>query len=255
MIKKYLGVLFVLTILLQSCTLKKDVLYFQDARNTADKEITYLQSKIQVNDILSITVKSLLPDVARPYNVDFGPQGLNNVESVKLQGYLVSTEGTIMFPVLGELKVSDKTTLQLESFLTSLLEKGGHLKEATVNVRILNAKVTVLGEVARPGTYNFTEQNITLLQALGYAGDLTINGQRKEVMVIREENNTKKIVHIDMTQTDWFTGPYYYVKQNDVIVVNPNNPKIKSAGFIGNIGTVLTLASLILTSVVLFTRK
>jgi polysaccharide export outer membrane protein len=97
----------------------------------------------------------------------------------------------------------------------------------------------------------FYEKNLTLLQAIGMAGDLTINGERKDVLLIRYENNTKTINHIDLTTTDWMSSDLFYVKQNDVIVVNPNNAKIKSAGIIGNAGVLVSVVSLLLTGILL----
>ena len=121
-------------------------------------------------------------------------------------------------------------------------------------MRLINAKVTVLGEVNQPGTYNFTEQNITLLQAIGYAGDLTINGQREDIIVMRDEEGIRQITHIDLTTSDWLDSPYNFIKPNDVIVVNPNNPKVKSAGFVGNVGTLISVVSILFSTIVLITR-
>ena len=119
---------------------------------------------------------------------------------------------------------------------------------------MLNAKVTILGEVKAPGTYNFTEQNITLMQALGYAGDLTINGKRDDILITREVNGVRQVTHIDLTSAEFMKSPYYFVKPNDVIIINPNEPKVKSAGFVGNVGTVATVISLVLSVTILLTR-
>ncbi|MCM4167374.1 hypothetical protein KCTC52924_02956 [Arenibacter antarcticus] len=254
--RKHIAILGILVLVLQSCATKKNILYFQDANAMAAQKITYESPKIQPNDILNISVSALVPETALPYNKQQpnNSTAASNIELIKLQGYLVSTTGNIVFPILGTLKVTDKTTAQLEKELQQVLENGGHLLEPTVSVRLLNAKVTVLGEVQRPGTYSFTEQQISLPQALGYAGDLTINGERKNVMLIREEDGMRTVTNIDLTETDWFNSPYYYIKPNDFIVVNPNGPKVKSAGFIGNTGTLLSVVSVILTSIVLITR-
>jgi polysaccharide export outer membrane protein len=150
--------------------------------------------------------------------------------------------------------VSGKTTADLEKEIVLVLESNGHLKNPTVNVRILNAKVTVLGEVKMPGTYSYTEQSISLPQALGYAGDVTIEANRKEVILIREEDGVRKYHKIDLTKSDWFNSPYYTIKQNDIVYVYPNNVKVKSSGFIGNTSTVLSVISILLTTYVLLTR-
>ena len=173
---------------------------------------------------------------------------------MKLQGHLVTAEGKIRLPILGEIVAGGKTTPELEKNIISVLENNGHLKTPTVSVRILNAKVTILGEVKLPGTYNFIEQSITLPQAIGYAGDVTIEANRKEVWLIREEEGKRKSHKLDLTKSDWFNSPYYNIKQNDIVYVYPNNVKVKSAGFIGNTSTVLSVFSILLTTFVLLTR-
>lgn len=242
-------------ILLGSCTSKKDLHYFQDIRSENSNSLRFEAPEIQPNDILDIKVSALVPETAMPYNRQMaGNSVMNNLDLLKLQGYLVGSEGMIKFPVLGSIKVSELSPMELEEKLEKELEDGGHLVEPTVSVRLLNSKVTILGEVQRPGTYTFTEQFLTLPQALGYAGDLTINGQREDILLIREEWGERRVNHLDLTTTDWFNTPYYYVKPNDVIVINPNTARVKSAGVISNAGTVLTIASLILSSVVIITR-
>ncbi|MGC4041462.1 MAG: polysaccharide biosynthesis/export family protein [Flavobacterium sp.] len=242
MFKKILYTLFTI-LLLSSCATKRDVLYYQDVVNNSQNAITYAANKIQINDILYIKVDALIAESARPFNMDVSsPMGMNP-ESMKVQGYLVSQEGTIIFPILGELKVAGKTTTELQNMFVDLLNDGGYIKDAKVNVRVINSKVTILGEVRSPGTYPFLEQNISVNQALGYAGDLTINGVRNNVLLIREDGGTRTYVKLDLTASDWFSSPYYYIKQNDVIVVNPNGAKVMTAGYLGNIGAVLGVLS------------
>lgn len=242
-------------LLLQSCASKKDILYFQDSTAYESSTIEYMGSLIQPNDIVSITVGAKVPETVIPYNVQpLGTNSMSNIETIKLQGYLVSPQETIVFPVLGNISVANKTTSALEQELKKKLETGGHLIDPTVSIRLLNAKVTVLGEVNKPGTYSFTEQYITLPQALGYAGDLTINGKRKDIILIRESEGMRTIKHLDLTSTDWMDDPDYIIRQNDVLVINPNNSKVKSSGYIGNAATILTIASLLLSSIILLTR-
>ena len=167
---------------------------------------------------------------------------------------MVSAEGKINLPILGAINASGKTTSELEKSISTILESDGHLKNPSVSVRILNAKVTILGEVKMPGTYNFSEQSITLPQAIGYAGDVTIEANRKEVWLIREEEGKRKSHKLDLTKSDWFNSNYYNIKQNDIIYVYPNNVRVKSAGFIGNTTTVLSVFSILLTTFVLLTR-
>lgn len=253
--KKIICALAPLLFLLQSCATKKEILYFQDSTTYKSSTIEYTGSSIQPNDILSITVGAEVPEAVIPYNIQqLGTNSMTNIETIKLQGYLVSPQGTIVFPVLGSIAVANKTTTFLEQEIKTTLETRGHLINPTVSIRLLNAKVTVLGEVNKPGTYSFTEQYLTLPQALGYAGDLTINGQRKDIILIRESNGMRTIKHLDLTTTNWINDPDYTIRQNDVLVINPNNSKVKSSGFIGNAASILTIASLVLSSVILLTR-
>src|SRR5690606_16378159 len=149
--KKNLLLLWIGILALQSCASKKDILYFQDI-DQVPTTVNYANSLIQINDILSIRVSSLVPEAAIPYNTTpntTGGGGSFNAENQQLNGYLVSEDLTITFPILGKIDVSEKTTTQLEEYLKQLLEDGGHLKHPVVIVRIVNSKVTVLGAVNR----------------------------------------------------------------------------------------------------------
>ena len=241
--------------LMQSCVTKKQMLYLQDLDTLSSQEVSYNNHTLQVDDILKITVSTLMPEAALPYNnVTAGTVVANNIDVMRLDGYLVSQNRTINFPVLGELSVKEKTTQDLENYIKKLLVDGGYLINPNVTVRLLNAKVTILGEVQRPGTFTFTENNISLLQALGLAGDLTINGSREDVMVLRYIDGLQTTARINLTSANFLSGPYQMVKPNDVIVVNPNSAKVKTAGYVGNISAILGIASILLTSIVLLTR-
>ena len=245
----------VILVFLQSCVSKKQMLYLQDVDTVNSQEVTYNNHTLQVDDILKISVGALMPEAAIPYNnVTAGSVVANNIDVLRLDGYLVSQNSTINFPVLGELSVKDKTTQDLENDIKNLLVDGGYLINPNVTVRLLNAKVTILGEVQRPGTFSFTENNISLLQALGLAGDLTINGSREDIMVLRYVDGVQTTQRINLTSASFLGGPFQMVKPNDVIVVNPNSAQIKTAGYVGNISAILGITSIILTSILLFTR-
>ena len=249
------NIVFICCLLLVfSCSTKKEILYLQDVDQHHNTEIRYTTTTIQPNDILRINVSALIPESTIPYNNVTTNNGGNSLELMQLDGYLVSETLTINFPVLGLLSVADMTTQSFSDFLKHKLESEGHLKNPSVNVRLINSKVMVLGEVNSPGTYNFTEQNITLLQALANAGDLAITGKREDITVIREEDGLRKIGHVDLTSSDWLDGEFSYVKPNDVIIVNPSAPKVKSAGFVGNLPTLFSVVSLVLTTVLLITN-
>jgi polysaccharide export outer membrane protein len=179
---------------------------------------------------------------------------MNSVELMQLEGYLVANDGSINYPVLGAITVVKLSAAEIEKKMVKLLEDGDPLNNPSVSVRRLNSKFTVLGEVKQPGTYTYTEQNISLLQALGYAGDLTINGKRNDIIITRDVDGVRKIAHIDLTTTDFMTSEYYYIKPNDQIIVNQNNPRVMNSGYIGSTGTILTIASLLLSVAVLLSR-
>jgi len=241
-------------LMLQSCVSKKAVFYLQDEEALDASKANLKDIIIQPNDILKITVSSLVPEAAVPYNkVSAATIQSNTIEIMKLEGYVVSNEQTIEFPVLGKIPVVNKTTSEHAIDIKNRLEEGGHLINPTINVRLLNAKFTVLGEVKNPGTFNYTEANLNLLQAIGYAGDLTINGEREDVLLVREENNTRKINHINLQSSDWMNTDLYQIKPNDVIIVNPNQRVVKGSGLVDT-GTFLAIASLTLSVVILLTR-
>ena len=243
-----LAVLFFLC----SCVSKKELLYLQDIQALNNSKVLSSKNSLQENDILKIDVTSLEMEASIPYNKVSGVNNFgNSLQLLQLNGYLVSTNKTINFPVLGEISVAEKTSQDLEKYLKNLLEVGGHLVNADVTVRLLNSKVTILGEVRNPGTFTFTEKNISLLQDLGLAGDLTIDGNRKNIIVIRESNGQRTTTNIDLTSASWLSSLYQNIQPNDVIIVNPNSKKVISAGLIGNISTVLSIASILLSTIIL----
>ena len=243
-------------ILLSSCVSNKEILYFQDADMYKNTAIEYRENTIQPNDILSVTISAAIPETAIPYNRSASASNAfgANVEVLKLQGYLVNPEGFIALPVLGKVAAKGLTNSALETTIINKLENGGHLVNPIVTVRLLNAKVTVLGEVQRPGTFSFTEQYLSVPQALGYAGDLTINGRRDDLLLISEVDGTRKITHLNLTTANWMDNPEYMLKPNDVLVVQPNRAKVKTAGYIGNVTTIVAIASLALSATILLTR-
>ena len=251
------SILLLFSFVLLSCTTRKEVVYYQDidSREFASIESINTHPQIQINDILKICTSALNPESVIPYNFNTGEGSsiqTNQVELLKLSGYLVNSDGEINFPQLGKIKVEGKTTQDIQDILEEKLSK--FIKSPTVNVRIINYKFTVQGEVRQPGTFEIIEENMTLPQALGLAGDLTINGRRDNVLIYRQEGGNREVKRVDLTQTDWMNTEYFFVKPNDLIYVEPNNPKVKSAGFVSNIGTLLSVLSIILSAVVIIAR-
>ena len=252
---KKLTIIIISLVLLSSCTSRKKIVYFQDidSKKLEDVDEYSNQLEIKTNDILNINVRTLNPDAALQFNPQAN-QGTQNIriEILKVNGYLVKKDGTIDFPELGAIKVKKKTTQEVQQLLENKLQK--YLKNPIVSVRVINYKFTVLGEVKAPGTYEIVEENFTLLQALGRAGGLNINGKRKNVLVIRHQDGERIAKRIDLTKSEWMNTPYYFIKQNDQIYVEPNNPQVKRAGFIGDASTVLSALSVILSAIVIIFR-
>ena len=248
----HLYLILALLMVCASCISKKEILYMQDLDVNDISKISTSHYIIQENDILKISVSSLIPDASIPYNrlLQGGISG-TNLELLQLDGYLVSESKTINFPVLGQISVAGITLEQLENKIKDRLETGGYLIKPKVTVRLINAKFTILGEVNMPGTFTFTEKNISLLQAIGLAGDLTITANRKNIIIIRQFQGERITAKLDLTSSNLLNSPYQNIEPNDVIIVNPNVKKIKSAGLIGDIPTALTIASIILSTIIL----
>tara|TARA_Y200000002_G_C22654447_1_gene652835 strand:+ start:765 stop:1538 length:774 start_codon:yes stop_codon:yes gene_type:complete len=246
-------------LLLGACSTKNQIIYLKDS-NKYDtfSKINHLVHKnfIMPGDILKIDVQTVVPEAALPYNKIFNfPISNPNVDLLKLEGYRVDDFSMINFPVLGKINVEGLSESDLESKITSLLLDGNHLTNPTVKVRLLNSKFTVLGEVRNPGTFSYFDQNLNIFQALGFAGDLTIDGKRKDIKLIREENGIREIYNIELTQTELLNRPIYYIRNNDVIIVNPSFNKVKSAGFIGSPASIASIASLLLSITLLITNN
>tara|TARA_Y100001954_G_scaffold236772_1_gene298417 strand:- start:1778 stop:2548 length:771 start_codon:yes stop_codon:yes gene_type:complete len=255
MINKFFSFCFAL-MLVASCSSKKDILLLQDIDEYPSIDIIETTKKLQPNDILKIKVGALIPDAAIPFNMlsSSGSENRSNtLELMKLEGYLVSSDYTIEFPVLGEISVANKNIDDLQEYIKNSLVDGGYLSNPTVTIRLLNAKFTILGEVNNPGTFSYTDTKISFLQGLGIAGGLTIDADRENLILIREFEGKQKTIHINLTKSDWLLGPYQNLQINDVILVKPSKTKIKSAGFIGNISEILSVASILLsTSIIIF---
>tara|TARA_B100001939_G_C16496922_1_gene427888 strand:- start:31 stop:552 length:522 start_codon:yes stop_codon:yes gene_type:complete len=165
-------------------------------------------------------------------------------------GYQVDVEGFINFPSLGRIYVADKTVFQLRDHIYKIINEMGILNDPSVDVKLLNTHFTIVGEVNKPGRYDFLENNINILEAIGMAGDLTINGKRNSIKLIRDYDNLKKVFEIDLTSTKFISEEIFQIFPGDIIIVAPNITRVKNAGIIGNSGTLLSLLSFILSSII-----
>jgi len=250
--KNFLILLSVIT-LLTSCATKKEIVYFQDADNLAErKNSRTFEPIIESNDILYVSISSMNEAVLMPFKRSTGMEGNMSNSNAGLQGYLVNVDGDIRFPVIGNVSVAGKTRGQVEAELKSKLSE--FITDVVVDVRIMNFKITVIGEVNNPGVYSIADERVTLPQALGLAGDLSEDGRRDNILVIREIDGQHQVSRIDLTKTDFFSSPYYFLKQNDVVYVEPSTKGVKKSGFIPDIPALLSLMTVVLSTIILLTR-
>lgn len=250
--KNFLILLSVIT-LLTSCATKKEIVYFQDADNLAERKNNQtFEPIIESNDILYVSISSMNEAVLMPFKRSTGMEGNMSNSNAGLQGYLVNVDGDIRFPVIGNVSVAGKTRGQVEAELKSKLSE--FITDVVVDVRIMNFKITVIGEVNNPGVYSIADERVTLPQALGLAGDLSEDGRRDNILVIREIDGQHQVSRIDLTKTDFFSSPYYFLKQNDVVYVEPSTKGVKKSGFIPDIPALLSLMTVVLSTIILLTR-
>lgn len=244
--------LLVFSLLWISCATKKQILYFQDAEAlNAKSAMEHYEPIIEKNDVLYISVSSMNVEVVEPFKRNTG-ENYANSQNQLLQGYLVDSNGTIRFPVLGEITVAGSTRAQVVTMLRDRLSE--FITDVVVDVRIMNFKITVLGAVNRPGVYSIQDERVTLPQALGLAGDLSVDGKRSEIMIVREVDGKQQVAHVDLTATDFFESPFYFLKQNDLVYVQPSLKGVKKSGFIPDIPALLSLFTVVLSTVIIITR-
>ncbi|MBQ3254734.1 MAG: polysaccharide biosynthesis/export family protein [Rikenellaceae bacterium] len=217
-------------VLLASCgTQKKSILYLQDA--VADQPETIVNQyelKIKPSDILGVTVNSRYAELAAPFNlssITFQNATTGKATGNQAQGQVVDDAGFISMPVLGKIKAAGLTRSELAADIEQRLITGGHIKDPVVNIQFLNFKINVLGEVSHPGEFAINSDRVTLFDALSMAGDITDYGVKERITVIREQNGQRTIAYLDATSTDVFKSPYYYLQQNDIIIVDPDEIK------------------------------
>jgi len=225
-------IIFSAVFVLIGCSSQKNIAYFYGLESQSADSINMSFNKahealIGSGDMLSITVTGLDPLAVAPFNlplVSYATPGSDKLYSQpQMQGYLVDINGDINFPVLGTLKLSGLTKSQAISYLYDKLSP--YLKKPIVTIQFMNYKITVLGEVARPGQYSISNERVTVLDALGLAGDMTIYGRRNNLLITRETNGKLEFVRLNLNKDDVFKSRYFYLQQNDVIYVEPNSVK------------------------------
>ena len=241
-----------------SCATRQELVYFQDEPIAAatESQNENFELTFKTDDLLTIVVSAQDPLVAQPFNLQATATTATVIDAqgdLKMQTYLIDSRGNIEFPVLGTLKMAGLTRGQANDMLKQKLSE--YIVNPIVNIRLANFTVTVLGEVLRPGTYTIQDERISLSEALGLAGDLTIYGRRDNVLLIREVDGQKRYHKFDLTSINTVNSPNYYLTQNDVLYVEPNNAKIRSSSYnqnngviISAVGTIATIVAILITN-------
>ncbi|WP_370895411.1 polysaccharide biosynthesis/export family protein [Chryseobacterium gossypii] len=239
-----------------SCTTRQEISYMKDIDGIVlDNSIKNSRSTLQPGDQLIITVSARDMEVVKPFNQTYSsgntiaqysiPSSNNLPQQSPVSGptYIIDTDGNIIFPQIGEVSTKNENIETLRVKLTDLLKE--YVKNPVVDIKLVNFKVSVLGEVAKPGTYVIPDGNTTLLGALGMAGDLTTFGMRNNILIVRNIDGQITKERIDLTSANFINSPFYYLKQNDVIYVQPNANREKSARLDPNTGLYISIASVI----------
>lgn len=247
----------ILTLVLFSCAPREKIIYYDNAESQISERIQKVSTRIQPDDLLMIIVSALNVEAAIPFNLMSNTTVTTNnqagIGQQSQQLYLVDGNGYIEFPVIGQIYVLNKTKDEVTAELKQKISK--YIQNPIINVRIMNFKVTVQGEVVQPGVHTITSERLTVTEALSLSGDLTIYGDRKNILIIREENGKRISKRIDITKVDFINSDYYYLKQNDIVYVEPNKTRVNASAVGPNASVFISIASLVITIIALTVKK
>jgi len=239
-----------------ACVSKKDIVYFQNDEIDQAKVSNSYKTVIKPDDLLQITITALDIEAVRPFNlaaVTYSTSSNSAIGVAQQQTYLVDTKSEIEFPVLGKIKIGGLTRDEAINLLKEKLSPD-YIKEPNINISIANYKISILGDVQRPGSYNISNERITILDALALAGDVNISAQRNNILIIREEGAKKVQYRVDLRSNKLLTSAVYYLQQNDVVYVEPNYARIQSASANSSTSLFISITGLVITIVSLLTR-
>jgi len=240
--------LLLISSLFFACSFKNQLTYINNGKEDYVSKINFSKKNyIEIGDVLKIEVKTAVAEVSAPYNNLDRDNSSYNTNKLILDGYDVAKDSTINYPFFGKITVVGLTTNELAEKMRNMFISNGQLTNPHISINIVNSKFTILGEVSSPGTYFNYENQLNIFQAIGFAGDLLITAKRKNVKLIRQENGLRKTYEFSLNKREIFDKPYYYIKSNDVIIIEPNFSKVKSAGFIGSPASIASISSLVLS--------
>lgn len=255
---KSISIILIIGLIISSCASKEDIVYFQNANDyeTINSDNSHT-NRFKIDDVVGIHISTLDPEASLPFNLYRGgaesPLGGSGGMRPEQVDYIIDKNGEIDFPVVGAIKIVGLSPEETKNLVKEKLSP--YLKNPIVNIRLRNFTVTILGEVNRPGTYAVNGEQITILEAIGLAGDLTIKGLRKNVMIIRDFNGTKVYTRVDLTKKESLNSAVYYLTQNDVVYIEPNKSAVTSSSLDQRTAIALSITStLITTAVILITR-
>ena len=241
----------ILALILSSCANKKDIIYLQDFENKDFENLDYNEYLINPGDVLKIDLKTEA-SFCKDLIFDSNQNNVNlNRENLIIEGYSVDDDGNIDFPQLGQIKVEGMNVNEVSDYIKLRFSENKIFDNISLSVKVVNWSFTIIGEVNSPGRYFYDKYNLNFIQALGMAGDLTINGRRDKIKLIRFKKNNYNISEIDITSSDFINSDYFQIYPGDVIIVDPNRNRVKNAGIIGNSGTLLSLLSFLLSSIII----
>jgi polysaccharide biosynthesis/export protein len=253
--KKFCLLLSLIALLFSSCLPKKEIIYLQGSQNS-DNSSTNYEPLIQRDDILYINISSRKAEAVAVFNLDAQTsKDINSTTSgytSQKQSYLVDNLGNIEFPIIGTIGVAGYSVNEFREVLKDKLKE--YVNDPVINIRIINFKVTITGEVNQPGVVTTTSQRLTLFDALAMSGDLTLYGKRDNILIIRDFQGLKTYNRVDITKADFVNSPFYYLDQNDLIYVEPRKAKIDSSAIGTNVPFIVSIVGILLTTTLILTR-
>lgn len=255
---QFIILVFTTALFISGCTPTHNAVYFHNATDSGvvSRNIELAEPQIQKNDLLSISISSLNAEATAIFNAPNtqATSTSTSMGSTSAGGYLVNADGNVQMPILGSIKAEGLTKKQLKNSITQMINEKKLLVDPIVTIRHLNYEVSIIGEVGKPTVINVPSEKISLLKALGIAGDITIYGKKHNVLLIREEEGKRTINRIDLNDEKFLTSPFYYLKPNDVVYVEPNERKIRNANrnqqLLPTILSALSIIAIVVTNLI-----